>query len=145
MGSAMRKHDLSASAERRGKAAAVSVTLLLCLMVLGACCAISAMAATTQGRTYQRDPAHNSSAAARPAQVGQPKNSQGLSGQPKADTDEYVLPQPPLPSTQPLTPPSTTKPAETRGKYSNPYDRRIPLQGDTHKGYAPARRDPFKR
>lgn len=43
------------------------------------------------------------------------------------------------------SPPVTTKPAETRGKYSNPYDRRVPLQGDTHKGYAPARRDPFKR
>lgn len=67
----------------------------------------------------------------------------------RTEPDPYILPQPPqppLPSpTSPPTSPSTTKPAETRGKYSNPYDRRIPLQGDTHKGYAPARRAPFKR
>ena len=44
----------------------------------------------------------------------------------------------------PSTPPAAPK-GETRGKYSNPYDRSIPLQGDTHKGYTPARRDPFKR
>lgn len=48
------------------------------------------------------------------------------------------------PSTSPA-PPAASRPEERRGKYSNPYDRSVPLQGDTHKGYAPARRDAFKR
>ena len=42
-------------------------------------------------------------------------------------------------------PPKTSKPAETRGKYSNPYDRSVPLQGDTHKEYTGGKRDPYKR
>lgn len=42
-------------------------------------------------------------------------------------------------------PPLTTYPEQRRDKYSNPYDRSVPFQGDIHKGYAPARREPFAR
>ena len=42
-------------------------------------------------------------------------------------------------------PPKTAAPAETRGKYADPYDRRIPLQGDTHKEYTGGKKDPYQR
>lgn len=69
------------------------------------------------------------------AQTNQPQKHQ-----PQVSPNRNATVQPSISS-----PPVTAKPAETRGKYNNPYDRRVPLQGETHKGYAPARRDPFKR
>ena len=51
-----------------------------------------------------------------------------------------------VPKQQTSPPPAPTKTQrDTRGKYANPYNRQIPLQGDTHKNYSGGKRDPFTR
>lgn len=34
---------------------------------------------------------------------------------------------------------------ERRGKYADPFDRRIPYQGKVHEGYKHGKKDPYKR
>lgn len=81
---------------------------------------------------------------------------------PTRDAASSVLGAPTAPSVlgRPTTPPVMAPPGrerlpapqappfrglERRGKYADPFDRRIPYQGKVHEGYKHGKKDPYKR